>query len=72
MKIIGATAHYVTKDLDQGPIITQDVEHVSHQDQVEDLKRKGNHIERRVLSKAVKWHTEDRLFVHKNQTLVFN
>jgi formyltetrahydrofolate deformylase len=72
VKIIGATAHYVTEELDGGPIIEQDVQRVSHRDNVEDLKRIGRHIERIVLARAVEWHVEDRIIVHHNKTVVFN
>lgn len=72
VKIIGATAHYVTEELDGGPIIEQDVQRVSHRDNVEDLKRIGRHIERTVLARAVAWHLEDRIIVHHNKTVVFN
>jgi formyltetrahydrofolate deformylase len=72
VKIIGATAHYVTEELDGGPIIEQDVQRVSHRDNVEDLKRIGRHIERIVLARAVAWHVEDRILVHNNKTVVFN
>ncbi len=72
VKIIGATAHYVTEELDGGPIIEQDVQRVSHRDNVEDLKRIGRHIERVVLARAVAWHVEDRIIVHNNKTVVFN
>ncbi|WP_159885925.1 formyltetrahydrofolate deformylase [Paenibacillus puerhi] len=72
VKIIGATAHYVTEELDGGPIIEQDVQRVSHRDHVDDLKRIGRHIERTVLAKAVNWHVEDRVIVHQNKTVVFN
>ena len=72
VKIIGATAHYVTEELDGGPIIEQDVQRVSHRDNVDDLKRIGRHIERVVLARAVKWHVEDRIMVHQNKTVVFN
>jgi len=72
VKIIGATAHYVTEELDGGPIIDQDVQRVSHRDNVEDLKRIGRHIERIVLARAVSWHVEDRIIVHQNKTVVFN
>ncbi|MUT68077.1 formyltetrahydrofolate deformylase [Paenibacillus sp. NEAU-GSW1] len=72
VKIIGATAHYVTEELDGGPIIEQDVQRVSHRDDVEELKRIGRTIERVVLARAVKWHTEDRIIVHQNKTVVFN
>jgi len=71
VKIIGATAHYVTEDLDEGPIIAQDVEHVSHADSPDDLVRKGRDIERRVLARAVYWHLEDRVFLNGTQTIVF-
>lgn len=72
VKIIGATAHYVTDELDGGPIIEQDVQRVSHRDEVEDLKRIGRTIERVVLARAVHWHIEDRILVHHNKTVVFN
>ncbi|MFD0714780.1 formyltetrahydrofolate deformylase [Paenibacillus sp. GCM10027626] len=72
VKIIGATAHYVTEELDGGPIIEQDVQRVSHRDNVDDLKRIGRTIERVVLARAVKWHLEDRILVHHNKTVVFN
>lgn len=72
VKIIGATAHYVTEELDGGPIIEQDVQRVSHRDNVEDLKRIGRHIERIVLARAVAWHVEDRVIIHRNKTVVFN
>jgi formyltetrahydrofolate deformylase len=72
VKIIGATAHYVTDELDGGPIIDQDVQRVSHRDNVDDLKRIGRHIERIVLARAVSWHAEDRILVHHNKTVVFN
>jgi formyltetrahydrofolate deformylase len=71
VKLIGATAHYVTKDLDEGPIIEQDVIRVSHSDSVQDLVRKGADIERLVLSRAVRWHCEDRVVRDLNQTVVF-
>lgn len=72
VKIIGATAHYVTEELDGGPIIEQDVQRVSHRDDVNELKRIGRTIERVVLARAVKWHVEDRILVHHNKTVVFN
>lgn len=72
VKIIGATAHYVTEELDGGPIIEQDVQRVSHRDNVDDLKRIGRHIERTVLARAVDWHVEDRVIVHQNKTVVFS
>ncbi|GIL01802.1 MAG: formyltetrahydrofolate deformylase [Alphaproteobacteria bacterium] len=71
VKIIGATAHYVTADLDEGPIIAQDVEPVSHADTPDDLVRKGRDIERRVLARAVAWHLEDRVLVNGRKTVVF-
>ena len=71
VKMIGATAHYVTGDLDEGPIIAQDVEHVSHADTPDDLVRKGRDIERRVLARAVRWHLEDRVLLNGQKTVVF-
>jgi len=71
VKLIGATAHYVTEELDGGPIIEQDIQRVSHRDNVTELKRIGRHIERIVLARAVKWHIEDRLLVYQNKTVVF-
>lgn len=71
VKVIGATAHYVTKDLDEGPIIYQDVAHTSHRDSVEDLVRKGRDLERMVLSHAVRAHLDDRILVYGNKTVVF-
>ena len=72
VKIVGATAHYVTEVLDAGPIIEQDVGRVSHRDEVEDLKELGRDLERRVLVRAVRWHCEDRIIVHGNKTVVFS
>lgn len=71
VKLIGATAHYVTPELDAGPIIEQDVLRVDHRSSVEDLKRLGRHIERSVLARAVTWHLDDRILVHGNKTIVF-
>ncbi len=71
VKIIGATAHYVTAELDQGPIIVQDVTPVSHRDEVEDLIRKGRDIERQVLGEAVRLHLQRRVLVSGNRTIVF-
>jgi formyltetrahydrofolate deformylase len=71
VKLIGATAHYVTADLDEGPIIEQDVERISHQDSPEDLVRKGRDIERRVLSRAVSFHLDGRAFANARKTVVF-
>jgi formyltetrahydrofolate deformylase len=72
VKIVGATAHYVTADLDAGPIIEQDVGRVTHRDSVDDLKALGRDLERRVLVRAVRWHCEDRVLVHGNKTVVFS
>jgi len=72
VKIIGATSHYVTNDLDEGPIIEQDIERVDHRDDVVELKKIGRKIERRVLAKGVKWHLEDRIIVEGNKTIVFH
>ncbi len=71
VKVIGATAHYVTSDLDQGPIIEQDVCRVSHRDDVGELLRKGGELERRVLTSAVRLHLERRVLVSGNRTIVF-
>jgi formyltetrahydrofolate deformylase len=71
VKMIGATAHYVTEDLDEGPIIAQDVEHVSHADGPESLVRKGRDIERRVLAQAVTYHVDDRVLINGKKTVVF-
>jgi len=71
VKLIGATSHYVTEVLDDGPIIEQDVVRVSHRDTVEDLIRKGRDLEKVVLSRAVRWHGENRVLVYGNKTVVF-
>jgi len=71
VKLIGATAHYATTDLDEGPIIEQDVARASHRDSIEDLVRKGRDLERTVLARAVRWHLEDRILVYRNKTVVF-
>lgn len=71
VKTIGATAHYVTEDLDAGPIIHQDVAHVTHRDTVDDLVRVGREVERRVLARAVRLHLEDRVLVDGDRTVVF-
>ena len=71
VKTIGATAHYVTEELDAGPIIHQDVAHVTHRDTVEDLALLGREVERRVLARAVRWHLEDRVLVDSTRTVVF-
>jgi len=72
VKLIGATAHYVTEELDAGPIIEQDVLRVTHQEDVEMLKQLGRQVERTVLARAVGWHLEDRVLVYGNKTIVFN
>jgi formyltetrahydrofolate deformylase len=72
VKLIGATAHYVTGDLDQGPIIEQSVVRVSHRDSVDDLVRKGRDLEKVVLAAAVRWHLEDRVLAYAGKTVVFD
>jgi formyltetrahydrofolate deformylase len=72
VKLVGATAHYATSNLDEGPIIEQDVARCSHRDQVTDLVRKGRDLERAVLARAVRWHLEDRVLVYGNKTVVFD
>jgi formyltetrahydrofolate deformylase len=72
VKLIGATAHYVTEDLDEGPIIEQDVTRVSHQDDPDELTRIGRDIERTVLARAVRWHIDDRVIAHGERTVVFS
>ena len=72
VKLIGATAHYATKDLDEGPIIAQNVTRVSHRDTVEDLMRKGRELERSTLADAVRWHIEGRILAYKNKTVIFD
>jgi formyltetrahydrofolate deformylase len=72
VKLIGATAHYATADLDEGPIIEQDVARVSHRDSVDDLVRKGRDLEKSVLARAVRLHVDDRILVHANRTVVFD
>jgi formyltetrahydrofolate deformylase len=71
VKVIGATAHYVTSELDQGPIIEQDVCRVSHRDEVDDLVRKGRELERQVLTRAVRMHLQRRVHTFENRTIVF-
>ncbi|MGN6445251.1 formyltetrahydrofolate deformylase [Amnibacterium sp.] len=71
VKLVGATSHYVTPDLDAGPIIEQDVVRVTHADSAADLQRRGADVERAVLSRAVLWHAEDRVVLHGDQTIVF-
>lgn len=72
VKLIGATSHYVTAVLDEGPIIEQDIDRISHRDQVEDLIQKGRDLERVVLSKAVRWHIEHRILLYANKTVIFD
>lgn len=72
VKLIGATAHYVTADLDEGPIIAQDVEVITHRDTPDDLVRKGRDIERRVLARAVRDHLQDRVILNGHKTVVFS
>ena len=72
VKLIGATAHYATAELDEGPIIEQDVVRCSHRDSVQDLVRKGRDLEKVVLARAVRWHLEDRILVYGNKTVVFD
>lgn len=72
VKLIGATSHYVTEELDEGPIIEQDVARVSHRDLVQDLVQKGRDLERVVLSRAVRWHLEHRILFYGNKTVIFD
>jgi formyltetrahydrofolate deformylase len=72
VKLIGATSHYVTDVLDDGPIIEQDVARISHRDQVEDLVARGRDLERLVLSRAVRWHLDRRILCYGNKTVVFD
>jgi formyltetrahydrofolate deformylase len=72
VKLIGATCHYVTQDLDEGPIIDQDVIRISHQDQPQEMVRLGRDVEKNVLSRGLRWHLEDRILVRGNKTVVFN
>lgn len=72
VKLIGATSHYVTEVLDEGPIIEQDIDRISHRDQVEDLIQKGRDLERIVLSRAVRWHVENRILLYANKTVIFD
>ena len=69
---MGATAHYVTKDLDEGPIIAQDVYPITHRDSISDLKRKGKDIEKIVLAKAVWAHLHHQVLIYKNRTIIFD
>ncbi len=72
VKLIGATSHYVTETLDDGPIIEQDVARISHRDQLDDLLQKGADLEKIVLSRAVRWHIDNRVLVYANKTVVFD
>jgi len=72
VKLIGATCHYVTAELDAGPIIEQDVIRVDHADDVADMVRQGRDIEKLVLSRGLRWHLEDRVLVHGRKTVVFS
>ena len=72
VKLIGATGHYVTEVLDEGPIIEQDIDRISHRDQVEDLIQKGRDLERSVLARAVRWHIENRILLYANKTVIFD
>jgi formyltetrahydrofolate deformylase len=72
VKLVGATAHYATATLDEGPIVEQDVVRCSHRDSVEDLERKGRDLEKVVLARAVRWYLEDRILVYGNKTVVFD
>ena len=72
VKLIGATSHYVTNDLDEGPIIEQDVIRISHRDQLQDLIQKGRDLERVVLSRAVRWHVTHRILCYGNKTVIFD
>jgi formyltetrahydrofolate deformylase len=72
VKLVGATAHYVTEALDEGPIIEQDVVRASHRDSAADLERRGADVERSVLARAVRWHCEDRVIRVGNRTVVFS
>ncbi len=72
VKLIGATSHYVTEELDDGPIIEQDVERISHRDQVADLVARGRDLERVVLARAVRWHLQRRILCYGNKTVVFD
>jgi len=72
VKLIGASSHYVTDSLDDGPLIEQDVARISHRDQIEDLMQKGADLEKIVLSRAVRWHIDNRVLVYANKTVVFD
>ena len=72
VKLIGATSHYVTEVLDDGPIIEQDVVRISHRDSLDDLLQKGRDLEKVVLSRGVRWHIENRVLLYGNKTVVFD
>ena len=72
VKLIGATSHYVTEVLDDGPIIEQDVTRISHRDELDNLVQKGADLEKVVLSRAVRWHIDNRILVYGNKTVVFD
>jgi formyltetrahydrofolate deformylase len=72
VKLIGATSHYVTDDLDEGPIIEQHVVRISHRDGLEDLLEKGRDLEKVVLSRAVRWHIDHRILVYDRKTVIFD
>jgi formyltetrahydrofolate deformylase len=72
VKIIGATSHYVTEELDEGPIIEQDIRRITHRDSLEDLIRKGRDLERIVLARAIRYHAEHRVLVHGRKTIIFD
>ena len=72
VKLIGATSHYVTETLDDGPIIEQDVARISHRDEIDDLIQKGRDLEKMVLSRAVRWHIESRILLYANKTVIFD
>ena len=72
VKIIGATSHFVTEQLDEGPIIEQDVARISHRDTVCDIMRKGRDLEKVALARAVRLHTENKILVYKNKTIIFD
>ena len=72
MKLVGATAHYATASLDNGPIIEQGVRRISHSDTVKDMVREGKDLERVVLARAVRWHLDNRIIIHDNKTIVFD
>ncbi|HBM49915.1 MAG TPA: formyltetrahydrofolate deformylase, partial [Marinobacter sp.] len=72
VKLIGATCHYVTQDLDEGPIIEQDVIRISHRDSIEDMVRLGKDVEKNVLARGLRSHVEDRVITYENKTVVFD